>query len=351
MQSAKRRAFTLVELLTVIGIIGVLAALIGTAMLYAHRHAVSVTCQHNLSQIGTAVLDLAQTNGGLLPNLTNAYPNPDPTYQDPITGKVVTVPVIDYGFPWWARVYQEIDPDPQGGLGLLFAKTKVQEPGIVPAYYYYCYETSTPTAGTLDAALNPNGHVLTSQLPPTFANLFHCGMAGTLASPNPILTPAQNYVDFFNSLSYGINFDVKLANGTPYTCVATTATNYPALAIAPGSDPPYTAIQDMNPDPFYIADMKNPGAFILISEAYTGEGPPIRPNPIPPYWTGGRIAMQATEGLSSNVCHPAPIVGRHDGRANVLYGDLHVASEQAVSGGTQTININVNTPLWTLPGE
>jgi prepilin-type processing-associated H-X9-DG protein len=246
-------------------------------------------------------------------------------------------------------VYQEIEPDPQGGLGLLFAKTKVQaDTGLD----YYCYQTYAPTAGTLDLALNPNGHVLTSQLPPTFKNLFHCGMAGTLATPNSMLNPAQNYVDFFNSISYGINFDVKLANGTPYTCVATTATNYPALANPPGSDsPPYTAIQDMNPDPCYIADMKNPGAFILISEAYTGEGPPIRPNPVPPYWTGGRIAMQATEDLSSNLYHPAPIVGRHDGRANVLYGDLHVASEQAVSGGTQTININLNTPLWTLPGD
>jgi len=349
----------LIELLVVIVIIGILALLLGTAILYGRRHAFSVSCQSNLQQMGTALLDLAQTNGGLYPNLLNAYPRPLPSDANQSAPN-------DSGFPWWARVYQELEPDPQGGLGRLFVKSDngiyIPDPNIpvLPA-----------NRNSVDFDLNPMAHLLTSQLPPTFANLFHCRMAGALQTSAMGVINTNSYIsgatNLFNSISYGINFDVKDSNGMQYCSMPNAVT--PPIPYSPDF-PNNLTPADKQPDPYYIAELTNPGAFILVSEAYTGELPPLGPPPspptfwtgasppygpdfpAPPYWTGSRISMGVIfRNASDSPPYSAPIVGRHDGRANVLYGDLHVASEQVVSGGTVTNNINVNTPLWTLSGN
>jgi prepilin-type N-terminal cleavage/methylation domain-containing protein len=62
-----QRAFTLVELLVVIGIIAVLISVLLPALARSREHAQSVKCLSNLRQIGIACLQYAQENKGWLP--------------------------------------------------------------------------------------------------------------------------------------------------------------------------------------------------------------------------------------------------------------------------------------------
>jgi prepilin-type N-terminal cleavage/methylation domain-containing protein len=73
-----RHAFTLVELLVVIGIIAVLIALLLPALNRARQHAISVQCLSNLKNIGMAALMYANDNKGWLPPSDAAQSTPNP---------------------------------------------------------------------------------------------------------------------------------------------------------------------------------------------------------------------------------------------------------------------------------
>ena len=63
----RRRAFTLVELLVVIGIIAVLIALLLTGISRSRQHAQRVACLSNLRQLGNALIGYAGGNKGAFP--------------------------------------------------------------------------------------------------------------------------------------------------------------------------------------------------------------------------------------------------------------------------------------------
>jgi prepilin-type processing-associated H-X9-DG protein len=345
----------LIEMLVVMGIVGMLAAMVTSVIIYARHLSYRVECQQNLNHIGQTVSMLVLSNNGLFPigppvnssntiaPLSNAYPNPQAADTNPSMPN-------DSGFPWWARVYGQWED-----MGLLFVK---DANGV--------YNTTGP----VDANFNPNGHVLTAQLPQTM-NVFHCRMAGAL--------DGSRVANLFNSISYGINFDVKDAG----LLAAINPSTQPRPYCASSQSSPYSPDfpnnlnpADKYPDQYRATEIKNPGAFILISEANT-QGPEwITPPPVPPVqnWTGGRIWMGDTTGngtgyertssdsppgyppnYTSNPNYTPQgggIVGRHSGYANVLFADWHVEAVQVLPGSTNaSLNINYNTPLWTLPGQ
>src|SRR5262245_42371483 len=97
----RNSAFTLVELLVVIGIIALLISILLPALNRAQQAANLVDCQARLSQIGQAVQIYTAQNKGLLPwggvNHTAAWTDaslPNPTNQEP--------------FWWWFFTLSEI---------------------------------------------------------------------------------------------------------------------------------------------------------------------------------------------------------------------------------------------------
>jgi prepilin-type N-terminal cleavage/methylation domain-containing protein/prepilin-type processing-associated H-X9-DG protein len=72
-----RRAFSLIELITVIGIIGVLIALLLPALVRLREAAKTLQCASQLHQIGQAIYAYAAQNRGYIPVYSNwhSYPN------------------------------------------------------------------------------------------------------------------------------------------------------------------------------------------------------------------------------------------------------------------------------------
>jgi prepilin-type N-terminal cleavage/methylation domain-containing protein/prepilin-type processing-associated H-X9-DG protein len=71
-----RAAFTLVELLVVIGIIAVLISLLMPALSKARQQAMSVKCEANLHEIGQSIYMFAQAHNGRVPEQCNGLNGP-----------------------------------------------------------------------------------------------------------------------------------------------------------------------------------------------------------------------------------------------------------------------------------
>ena len=280
-------AFTLVEMLIVMALIAMLSGILAVAIMGVRRWSIQVECQEHLRQIGQTVQQMALSNGGEFPMLVD---------NSGATG--------NRNIPWWARVYQQWE----GG------------------------------GAKLDTDPNADGVQLPAQLPASFRTNFHCRFGGALNG-------ASGQDTLNDSISYGLHFDMKRHRDKSdkesllmYRCVDKSVAAYPDLAIGP------TDIADRLPDRILAPQIAVPSEFILLSEANTQDSNPSN-------WTGGRISMRAVSRDGSDIPpNDAPIPGRHAGKANVLFADLHIEMRPAQPGGSVG-NVCADTWLWTLPND
>jgi prepilin-type N-terminal cleavage/methylation domain-containing protein/prepilin-type processing-associated H-X9-DG protein len=80
----KRRGFTLVELLVVIGIIALLIAILLPALAKAREQAKSLKCKAQLRQIAIGLVNYSSSNQGSLPSWSSWHAYPDGSFGNPL---------------------------------------------------------------------------------------------------------------------------------------------------------------------------------------------------------------------------------------------------------------------------
>lgn len=337
----KRAAFTLVEMLVTIALIGLLASVVTAVVIYARRLAVQVECKAHLAEIGKTLNSLAMNSGG-------EYPQ----YR------------ADDGTPWWAAVYSQWDSADPFRVGALPETMQVFHcKAAAPLESAETVFQGTATQFDLDGG---SGLFYLEDAGESWTSGDHVGRCLRLTGGNEAGARrwiVHNDADklYFtrafassagagdgyeivdvgalnDSISYGINFDVMDSEEKLYSDASSAdpySNRFPGSLTGP----------DREADAYYYTKVATPGRFILASEANVddvdvdGDGATDR--------TGARISMAAVSRNAGD--HPpydAPIVGRHDGKANVLFADLHVEAIEI-----EDADINDETALWTLPDD
>ncbi len=123
---SRRRAFTLVELLVVIGIVALLVAMLVPALMKARESTRKVACLSNLHHIGVAIQAYAHGNGNRIPFGPKAPPALTATNFYPVTGAPTSLISLMNGDPV--------------GLGLLLRRHLSQQATAI-----FCPGSDQPT--------------------------------------------------------------------------------------------------------------------------------------------------------------------------------------------------------------
>ncbi|MFH1924436.1 MAG: DUF1559 domain-containing protein [Planctomycetota bacterium] len=114
MKRARRRGFTLVELLVVITIIGMLTALLLPAVQAAREAARRATCMNNLGQLGLAVLNFESAHGRY-PGYVNYIGNSSsgvPVQPDGVAFDLTITPMETNDVTWLVMLFPYIEQEP-----------------------------------------------------------------------------------------------------------------------------------------------------------------------------------------------------------------------------------------------
>ena len=161
---SNRQAFTLVELLVVMAIIGLLSAMLLPALSSAKEKARKVTCISNLRQIGLAIMNYAPESGGRIPYGPKAPPFTNPSDFYPSTGAPTSLISLQNGDPvgFGLLLQQYISSQPRilfcpGSDQPMDADAELAKVGSHQAQggYYYRHAGNTLLHDTFEATNNP----------------------------------------------------------------------------------------------------------------------------------------------------------------------------------------------------
>jgi prepilin-type N-terminal cleavage/methylation domain-containing protein len=154
MKNRRSTAFSLVELLVTIAIIGVLAVLTAAVLPYLTQRAERADALSKIRTMGTAVLQYVPDHGGLLPPL---FPGQVLEYEQGRGGRIVTECAAYLGLP----------PEPARYLAAALmprAYARLSTPADKNALRVYVMNTAVARHGT---TTHPFGRVTTPGQPPT----------------------------------------------------------------------------------------------------------------------------------------------------------------------------------------